>query len=118
MECPNLCVYCGIRPATENEHIIGKVFYIHPPKNGITVPSCSRCNHGRGDGGPRDLHLDEEYRRTILCMAEGTQDHPVVDALLAGKIARSFRRRAKGLRRNVIKMMGFTERRGKAGLFE
>jgi hypothetical protein len=117
-EVPNLCVYCGTRQATENEHVIGKVFYVQPPKYGITVPSCSRCNRGRGDGGARDLHLDEEYMRTVLCMAEGTQDHPVVDALLTGKVARSFRRRFGGLRANVAKTTGFTERRGKEGVFE
>jgi hypothetical protein len=56
--------------------------------------------------------------RTVLCMAEGTQDHPVVDALLTSKVARSFRRRFGGLRANVVKATGFTERRGKDGLFE
>jgi hypothetical protein len=55
----------------ENEHVIGNVFYIQRPKKAITVPSCSACNRGRGDGGVCDLHLDEEYMRTILCMAEG-----------------------------------------------
>ena len=89
----------------------------YAPKYAITVPSCSRCNRGRGDGGARDLHLDEEYMRTILCLAEGPQDHPVVNALLTGKVARSFRRRSGGLRGNVVKATGFTER-GKDGVFE
>lgn len=98
-----LCIYCGIRPAIENEHVIGNVFYIQRPKKAITVPSCSACNRGRGDGGVRDLHLDEEYMRTILCMAEGCENHPVVIALLEGNIARSFRRRHRGLRQRLVR---------------
>src|SRR6266849_6567270 len=115
---PQLCVYCGIRLAIENEHVIGKVFYVRPPKHGITVPSCAACNRGRGDGGTRDLHLDEEYMRNVLCLAQGTQDHPVVDALLTGRVTRSFRRRSGKLRASVLKTIRFTERRGKDGLFE
>jgi hypothetical protein len=116
---PKMCIYCGIRPATENEHVIGKVFYRHPPKQGITVPSCPACNRGRGDGGARGLHLDEEYMRTILCLAEGSQDHPVVDALLTDKIGRGLRRRRfGGLRASILRTVGFTERKGEGGLYE
>jgi len=113
-----LCIYCGIRPAIENEHVIGNVFYIQRPKKAITVPSCSACNRGRGDGGMRDLHLDEEYMRTILCMAEGCENHPVVIALLEGNIARSFRRRHRGLRQRVLRSIRQTERLSASGVFQ
>ena len=107
-----MCIYCGIRPAIESEHVIGNVFYIQRPKQAITVPSCSACNRGRGDGGMRDLHLDEEYMRTILCMTEGCSNHPVVIALLEGNIARSFRRRHRGLRQSLLRSIRHTERLG------
>jgi hypothetical protein len=113
-----LCIYCGIRPAIENEHVIGNVFYIQRPKKAITVPSCSGCNRGRGDGGVCDLHLDEEYMRTILCMAEGCANHPVVIALLEGNIARSFRRRHRGLRQRLLRSIQRTERMSTDGVFQ
>jgi hypothetical protein len=113
-----LCVYCGIRPATDNEHVVAKVFYFKSSKEGITVPSCAHCNRGPGDRGTRDLHLDEEYMRTCLCVAEGAKDHPVVDALLTANIARSFRRRPGGLRRYLLKGTRLTERKGTDGIFQ
>jgi hypothetical protein len=113
-----LCIYCGIRPAIENEHVIGNVFYIQRPKKAITVPSCSACSRGRGDGGVCDLHLDEEYMRTILCMAEGCANHPVVIALLEGNIARSFRRRHRGLRQRLLRSIQRTERMSTDGVFQ
>jgi hypothetical protein len=113
-----LCIYCGIRPAVENEHVIGKVFYIQRPKKAITVPSCSACNRGRGDGGTQDLHLDEEYMRTILCMTEGCSNHPVAVALLETNIARSFRRRNRGLRQRLLKSIQRTERWSTGGVFQ
>jgi hypothetical protein len=114
-----LCIYCGIRPAIENEHVIGNVFYIQRPEKAITVPSCSPCNSGRGDGGMRNLPLDEEYMRTLLCMAEGCENHPVVVALMEGKIARKFRRRNRdGLRQRLLRNIQHTERMNTSGVFQ
>jgi hypothetical protein len=113
-----LCIYCGIRPAIENEHVIGNVFYVQRPKKAITVPSCSACNRGRGDRGMRDFHLDEEYMRTILCMTEGCGTHPVAMALLEGNIARSFQRRHGRLRRRLLRSIGQTERLSMDGVFQ
>jgi hypothetical protein len=117
MTNPVMCVYCGVRPATENEHVIGNVFYVSFPKFGVTVPSCSDCNRKRGDGGPRDLHLDEEYMRNALCLAEGTQDHPIAATLYQEKVVRSFRR-SIGLAASVLNASGFTELKTEEGLFE
>jgi len=66
----------------------------------------------------RDLHLDEEYMRTILCMTEGCSNHPVVIELLEGNIARSFRRRHRGLRRNLLRSIQHTERLSTGGVFQ
>ena len=111
-----LCIYCGIQPAIENEHVIGNVFYSKRPMRAITIPSCTACNRGRGDGGIRDLHLDEEYMRTILCMTEGCGNHPVVIALLAGSISRSFRRRHRGLHRSLLRCIQHAERLSVGGV--
>jgi hypothetical protein len=70
----------------------------------------------RGDGGPRDLHLDEEYMRNVLCIAEGTQDHPVARALYERKVVRSFRR-SLGLAASVVKTTRFTELKTEGGSF-
>jgi hypothetical protein len=114
---PKMCAYCGQRPAEDNEHVVGQVFYINSPKIGVTVPSCADCNRGRGDGGIRDLHLDEEYMRNVLCIAEGTQFHPVATVLSKTKVVRSFRR-SVGLAKSVLKATGFTELKTEGGLFE
>jgi hypothetical protein len=114
---PNLCAYCGIRAAAEKEHVVAKVFYVDPPKEGVTVPTCSECNRKLGDDGPRDLHLDEEYVRNVLCIAEGMQNHPVAAALSAGKVVRSFRR-SIGLAKSVLDVTAFTQFKTEEGLFE
>jgi hypothetical protein len=115
---PNdLCAYCGIRPATEMEHVVGLVFYVNAPKIGTTVPSCADCNRKRGDGGPRDLHLDEEYMRNVLCIAEGTEGHPVASALAPDKVVRSFKR-SIGLSCNLWEASGRTETKSEGGMFE
>ena len=105
---PKICAYCGQRPGEDKEHVVGRVFYITPPKTGVIVPSCADCNRGRGDGGIRDMHLDEEYMRNVLCIAEGTQFHPVATELSKTKVVRSFRR-SVGLAKSVLKATGFTE---------
>ena len=112
-----LCAYCGTRPATENEHVVAKIFYVDQPRNGITVPSCTDCNRGRGDDGPRDLHLDEEYLRNALCVAEGTRHHPIAAALGEGKVIRSFAR-SLGLAASFWNASGLTEFRTEGGIFE
>jgi hypothetical protein len=111
------CAYCGMRSASENEHVVAKVFYVDPPEAGVTVPSCPECNRKRGDGGPRDLHLDEEYMRNALCVAEGTQRHPIAMRLSEGKAMRSFRR-SIGLAASVLKATQFTELKMAESLFE
>jgi hypothetical protein len=98
---PSLCIYCGIRAAVKNEHVVGKVFFHALPLNMITVPSCAACDSGRGDGGPRDLHLDEEYFRNVLCLRTDMDAHPVANLLFKGPVIRSFERSA-GLAKTIL----------------
>lgn len=111
------CIYCGQRPATEKEHVVAKVFYITPPKIGVTVPSCAECNRKRGDGGVRDIHLDEEYMRNVLCMAEGTQTHSIATELFQTKVSRSFRR-SIGLKKTLLRAFGRIPFKSEGGIFE
>jgi hypothetical protein len=112
-----LCIYCGQRPATDKEHVVAKVFYITPPKVGVTVPSCVECNRKRGDEGDRDIHLDEEYMRNVLCIAKGTQDHPIATKLSETKVLRSFRR-SVGLTKMIHRATRLTPFKSEGGIFE
>ena len=51
------------------------------------------------------MHLDEEYMRNVLCIAEGTQFHPVATELSKTKVVRSFRR-SVGLAKNSVLRLG------------
>jgi hypothetical protein len=90
------CIYCGKRPAVKNEHVIAESFFITGdsdklPAVMVTVPSCKECDSGRGDGGPRDFHLDEEYVRNALVSRVGMENHPIANKLMP-KAARAFGR--------------------------
>ena len=88
---PQLCVYCGIRPAVKREHPVGKVFFDKLPAQMITVPSCDECDSGTGDGGTTALHHDEEYMRNMLCMRDDiAETHPVAMKLMNTKVMGSF----------------------------
>jgi hypothetical protein len=86
---PKICVYCGERPAVNDEHVVAKCLFTPPLPPMITVPSCRECNAGRADGIDRDLSLDEEYLRNVVCMRHDN-DHPVAARLRLGKVIRSF----------------------------
>jgi hypothetical protein len=85
------CIYCGIRPAVKNEHVVGKVFFDKLPLDVITVPSCDECDKGKGDGGLCDFHLDEEYMRNVLCLKTDVGTHRGAFNLLP-KVMRSIGR--------------------------
>ncbi|HEV2292269.1 MAG TPA: hypothetical protein VGR35_00340 [Tepidisphaeraceae bacterium] len=86
-----LCVYCFQRPAVKMDHVVGKVFFDELPQQMIIVPSCHECDSGTGDGGERDLHLDEEYMRNVLCMRHDTASlNPIAKRLSQSQVIRSF----------------------------
>lgn len=96
------CVYCNTRPATTREHVIARCFFDKQPDYHIVVPTCPECNGGTGDGVDRPMSMDEEYVRTVLCLHAGSHGHPVADAIVWGKIARSFKRTPDGLRKSLV----------------
>jgi hypothetical protein len=85
----------------KNEHVVGKVFFKTLPEEMITVPSCNECDSGRGDGGPRDFHLDEEYARQAFCLRADMGSHPIANELMKGKVMRSFER-SPGLANTIL----------------
>ena len=74
------------------EHVVARVFFDTLPKDMITVPSCHECDAGRGDGGPRDFHLDEEYMRNVLCLKTDLDTNAAATALVKGKVIPSIAR--------------------------
>lgn len=103
--CP-VCVYCGVAPGTENEHVIAKGFFPapRPPKSEfILVPACPDCNRGRWKDSDTSMSMDEEYARTWLSMELNAGNHPAAKALAAhdAEIARSMRN-SEGLRKKIV----------------
>ena len=69
------------------DHVIAETFFIAGdgdklPAEMITVPSCHACDSGRGDGGPRDFHLDEDYVKIVIVTRLGMDGHPVARKLV------------------------------------
>jgi hypothetical protein len=102
---PPKCVYCLTRDGVTREHVVSKCFFDAQPADHIVVPTCAQCNSGTGDGGEYPITSDEEYARTVLCIHAASYDHPAADAVVRGKIGRSFRRRPDGLRRALARTL-------------
>jgi len=69
------------------DHVVAESFFITGagdklPEVMLTVPSCHPCDSGRGDGGPRDFHLDENYVRNAIVSRLGMEGHPVAKKLI------------------------------------
>jgi len=81
-----LCIYCGKRRATTDDHVPPKCFFPTPrPNNLITVPSCSICNNVFGK--------DDERARNLLTSLDVTEKHPSIVNQIADKRNRAFRRK-------------------------
>lgn len=63
---PQICVFCGKRPATTRDHIPPKSVFAKPlPSDLITVPACGRCNGGASG-------VDERFR-VLLSLQVGVE---------------------------------------------
>src|SRR5688572_13291308 len=87
-----MCVYCGVRPAVKQDHVIGRVFWesAKRPKKMITVPSCNECDNGTGDGGPYGMNIDENYLRDVVCLRHDAASHPTAKNLVGDNVLRSL----------------------------
>jgi hypothetical protein len=85
-----MCAYCGTRPGIQIEHVIARQFFYVSPPTFVKVPACLECNQKRGDGGPIDIQLDENYLRNVLCCSAKGNQSATAKSLLNGPIRRSF----------------------------
>ena len=87
-------MYCGRKGRLTKDHIPPRgLFSKPPPKNLITVPSCSQCNSGASK--------DDEYFRTVLALKERAGD--------------DFN--ARGIRDSVLRSLSRPRGRRFGGLF-
>lgn len=105
-----LCVYCGLNPATTRDHVVAKCLFDGPlPSNMVTVPACGSCN---GDKARND-----DYLRDMLVVDSHCSEHPVAQALLKGKVTRALRRNRSELLRNVLPKARMEPTRTPGGLY-
>lgn len=87
-----MCSYCGIRAATDKEHVFPRNLYPQSKNNStvqrLTIPSCNICNSGWSD--------DEVHFRNILSLS-GEPNNPR-NELWHSKVKSSFKK-SDGLRR-------------------
>jgi|SRR5579872_4701294 len=92
-----LCVYCGIREATESEHVIPKALFPKPlPQIMVTVPPCGQCNDEKKD--------DDEYLRDMMIVDIENAGHPAIEGHLKGKLLRAASRGQSRLAGDVIRL--------------
>ena len=77
----NLCVYCGERPATSRDHVIGKQFFPKDQRDGLPlVASCDACNSA--------MSQHEDYVRLLVV---GACDHPMVEQMRQTELASALK---------------------------
>jgi hypothetical protein len=90
---PKLCSYCGIRPATDKEHVFPRNLYPESKTTSrvqrLTIPACNVCNCSWSD--------DEVHFRNILALA-GEPNKPRRE-LWDGPIHRGLFEQPDGIRR-------------------
>lgn len=70
-----LCVYCGIREGTTNDHVPPKLLFPRPrPSDLVTVPCCETCRRGQS--------LDDEYFARMVTMRHDVADNPAAAPVL------------------------------------
>jgi hypothetical protein len=91
-----MCVYCGVREATEAEHVLPRLLFPKPrPKVMIKVPACGECND--------DKKEDDEYLRDFMVIDIENAGHPIADGLLKEKMLRAAQRNQSRLAKDVIR---------------
>jgi len=89
-----LCVYCGIREATESEHVIPRALFTKPkPVIMVTVPACGKCNDSKKE--------DDEYLRDFMVIDIENTGHPSTEGPLKGKLIRAASRNQSRLAKDV-----------------
>lgn len=74
----NLCAYCGERPATTEDHVIGRNFFpVHLRSNLPKVPACSECNGRKSN-----------YERYAMTVFPFGSEHHSAQEMLRSKVKR------------------------------
>jgi NMD protein affecting ribosome stability and mRNA decay len=110
---PPICTFCGTRPGKERGHVVPKCFFDVLPLINLTVPACAECERGRGDGEPREIHLDEEYMANVLCMDVASERHAEARQLIEKRVFRSFSNSPR-MRNSVLRTIRPVELRNEA----
>jgi hypothetical protein len=72
----NLCAYCGERPATTEDHVIGRNFFpVHLRSNLPKVPACSDCNGRKSN-----------YERYAMAVFPFGSEHHAAQDILRTKV--------------------------------
>lgn len=90
--CPS-CVYCGVNPGTEDEHVVAEAFFPEPRPSFseyVIVPACANCNRGIWKDSDRRMNMDEEYARSMFILDKYAGGHPAARVLLHQKVLPSF----------------------------
>ncbi len=91
-----ICVFCGIEPATTRDHVPPKAIFPKPrPNDLITVPACGTCNTG--------VSKREEKFRVLLSLQVG-MDSPQTEKLWKKHALDTLRKQPK-LRSEILKSM-------------
>ena len=106
-----ICIYCGIRKATERDHVPPECFFPIPrPSNLITVPSCAECN--------RSFGKHDERVRNLITSSENTEQHDAIKSQLAHKRNRSiFRERGITNLNHLMESIIIKDRYSEEGLY-
>ena len=88
----NICVLCGVRPATTHDHVPPKGFFKGLGAQLITVPACAECNNGAS--------ADDEDLRFFISAQVGKQSPG--SAMLWDKGAHPSVLRKRTLRESVL----------------
>ena len=92
-----LCVYCGIREAETDDHVIARCFFkVRPSVGTITVPCCDPCNNRMSKDEDYLADYCQTYHLAYL-------HHPVARELADGRVLRSAQQHshfARDLREN------------------
>ena len=74
----SLCAYCGERPATTEDHVIGRNFFpVHLRSNLPKVPACSGCNERKSN-----------YERYAMAVFPFGSEHHAAQDILRTKVKR------------------------------
>jgi hypothetical protein len=91
-----MCAYCGVTPATTEDHVVPTCLFDGPlPPDIVKVPACNACNHAKSK--------DDGYLRDILITDMHCSDYPIAQALIGGKFKRAMQKNRSDFARAAVR---------------